>query len=256
MNNKSLINKKPFIAKSIFMTHVRRIGWIRTALGGGLMYISFFEFVFIHLTTIIFLYTFMLQPFFKLKKFRLRDYMILDRSKINGMRIFDKFNCDFCGYANGTACIWNHQLDQIAAADIKKANIIKKLIAMLYSICLIIFLFFNFIFSKILFFIIASFLGFHWAETAKIASRLKETDYAGQYSFPFRGIIRFAKLYAESLALNLEQIESGWCPLKHIENGTNVPSAHHKLFFDRDKITEAIETLEKEGSVSDRKPRY
>jgi hypothetical protein len=26
-----------------FMTHVRRIGWLRTALGGGLMYVSVME---------------------------------------------------------------------------------------------------------------------------------------------------------------------------------------------------------------------
>jgi len=248
--------KKKFIAKSIFMTHVRRIGWIRTALGGGLMYVSFFEFVMIHLTTIIVLYTWMLTPFFKLKKMRIRDYIILDRTKIEGMRVFDKFNCEFCGYANGTARMWNAQLDELASAGISKGNIFTGLIAGIYSLCLIIFLFFQFIFSKILFFIIASFLGFHWADTGAISRKLRDMNYAGAYSFPLKGLIRFAKIYAESLALNLEQIESSWCPLKHIENGTNVASEHHKNFFERDQIVKVIEKLEKDGSVSDRKPRY
>lgn len=254
--NKQSVQKKKFIAKSIFMTHVRRIGWIRTTLGGGLMYVSFFEFVMLHLTTIIVLYKWLLAPVLKLKRMRIRDYIILDRGKIEGMRLFDKFNCEFCGYANGTARIWNAQLDELAGAGGKKANILQLFITVVYSLLLVSFLFFQFIFSKILFFIIASFLGFHWADTASINKRLKDMNYAGSYPALFRTLIRFAKIYAESLALNLEQIESGWCPLKHIENGTNVHSEHHKNFFERDQMREVIEKLEKDGSVSDRKPRY
>jgi hypothetical protein len=248
--------KKKFIAKSIFMTHVRRIGWLRTAIGGGLMYVSVLEFIFLHLTTIIVLYKWLLTPLFRLKRFRIRDYIVLDRSKIEGMRAFDKLNCEFCGYANGTANLWNAEVDAIAEADLGRGNFLLKLIALLYTACLLVFLVFNFIFSKLLFYVISLFLGFHWADTGAIWKKLRATDYAGGYALPLRTIIRFAKLYAESLALNLEQIESSWCPLKHLETETMVPSDHHENFYDRDKLVEAIERLERDGSVSPRKPRY
>jgi hypothetical protein len=248
--------KKPFIAKSIFMTHARRIGWIRTTLGGGLMYVSVLEFIFLHLTAIIVLYKWMLSPFFGARKFRIKDYIILDRRKIENMNAFDKLNCEFCGYANGTAKLWNAEIDALAEGGLRGGNILIKAIAALYTICLAIFCCFNFIFSKLLFLIISLFLGLHRANTGKIMRDLKERNYASACGAPLRTLLRLAKTYAQSLAENLAQIESSWCPLKHIENGTNVASPHHEYFYDRDRLVEAIETLAKDGSVSPLKPKY
>lgn len=248
--------QKKSIAKSIFWTHVRRIGFLRTFFGGFLQYLSVLEFVFLHLTVIIVLYRWMLSPCFKLKKFRIGDYIILDRGKIDRMRRFDKVNCEFCGYANGTARLWNDILDELAAAKLRSGNPLLKLVIALYSLCLVIFLFFNFFLSKVLFLVIALFLGLHWADTGEMAADLKARGYAGGHAFPLRGILRFAKLYASSLALNLEQIESGWCPLKHLEAEGQVLPEHHKNFYDRERLDEAIDVLAKEGSVSPRKPKY
>jgi hypothetical protein len=152
--------------------------------------------------------------------------------------------------------LWNDMLDELAQADLGRGKPLRKLVTGLYSLCLVIFLFFNFFLSKILFSLIALFLGLHWAPTAEIARELKAKDYAGSHGFLLRGIIRFAKVYARSLAVNLEQIESGWCPIKHIETATAVFPDHQKNFFDRERLDEAIEVLAKEGSVSPRKPRY
>ena len=248
--------KKKFIVGSIFMTHVRRIGFLRTFFGGFLQYLSVIEFVLLHLSVIIVLYRWMLTPFFKLRKFRIKDYMLLDRGKIEGMCAFDRVNCQFCGYANGTAKLWNDELDEMARADLGKGNPLLAAVTVLYSLCLLVFLFFQFILSKVLFVLIALFLGLHWAKTGEIRAELAAEDYAGSHRFPLRGILRFAKLYASSLALNLEQIESQWCPLKHIEReGAMIPE-HHKNFYDQDKFGEALEILAKDGSVSPRKPKY
>jgi hypothetical protein len=248
--------KKKFIAKSIFMTHVRRIGWIRTALGGGLMYISFLEFIFLHLTVITILYRWMLVPSFKLKNLKVKDYILLDRSTISGMRSFDKLNCDFCGYANGTACLWNAQIDEMASSGLRGGNILLKLIAGIYSLSLGVFLFFQFIFSKILYLVIASFLGLHWCKTKELKKELKEKNYAADCPVLIKSLVRCAKIYAQSLAHNLEQIESSWCPLKHLEREESTASEHHKNFYDRDKLNEVIEVLATEGTVSPKKPRY
>jgi hypothetical protein len=248
--------KKPHIARSIYWAHVRRIGFLRTLFGGFLQYLSILEFIFLHLTVIIVLYRWMLTPFFKVKKFRIKDYLLFDRGKIDRMRRFDKLNCQFCAYANGTAKLWNDELDELSRADLGKGRPLRKIVAGLYSICLAIFLVFSFIMSKILFVVIALFLGMHIVRTGEIARELKASDYAGGHGFALRGLLRLAKVYAYSLAANLEQIESSWCPLTHIESETSVISEHHKNFYDRDRLDEVIEVLATEGSVSPRKPKY
>jgi hypothetical protein len=248
--------KKPHIARSIYWAHVRRIGFFRTLFGGFLQYLSVLEFIFLHLTVIIVLYRWMLTPFFKVKKFRIADYVLFDRGKIDRMRRFDKLNCQFCAYANGTAKLWNDELDELAKADLGRGKPLRKVIAGLYSICLGIFLVFSFIMSKILFVIIALFLGMHIVKTGEIARELKTSNYAGVHGFALRGLLRLAKVYAASLAANLEQIESSWCPLTHIETETSVLSEHHKNFYDWDRLDEAIEVLATEGTVSPRKPKY
>jgi hypothetical protein len=248
--------KKPHIARSIFWTHVKRIGFLRTLFGGFLQYLSIFEFIFLHLTVIIVLYRWMLTPFFKVKKFRIADYLLFDRGKIDRMRRFDKLNCQFCAYANGTAKLWNDELDELGRAELGRGKPFRKIIVGLYSICLGIFLVFSFIMSKILFVIIALFLGMHIVKTGEIHRELKASNYAGSHGFALRGLLRLAKVYASSLATNLEQIESSWCPLTHIETETSVVSEHHKNFYDRDHLDEVIEVLATEGSVSPRKPKY
>jgi len=248
--------KKEIIAFSIFRTHVRRIGAPRTFIGGFLMYLSYLEFIFIHLSSIIVLYGWMIAPLFKTRRFRMRDYVILDRGKIEGMTRFDRVNCEFCGYANGTTKMWNDELDAIAGSELGRGKLIGKSIVAIYAVFLGIFSIFNFIMSKILFAIIALFLGYHMASTKASRERLRAEGYAKGYRFPMRALIRFAKVYAETLLTNLEQIESSWCPLKHLERAGSVVPAHHERFYDREDFGAVLEVLAKDGSVSPRKPKY
>jgi len=249
-------DNRPHIAASIFWTHVRRIGFLRTLFGGFLQYLSVFEFVMLHLTVIVVLYRVMLVPFFKVKRFRIADYLLFDRSKVNRMRAFDKINCQFCAYANGTAKLWNDELDELSTADLGKGNLLQKILVAVYSLCLGIFLFFSFILSKILFVVIALFLGMHIVKIGKIRDELNASNYAGRHRLPLRLLLRCAKVYAGSLAANLEQIESSWCPLKHVESAGSVISGHHANFYDQDRLDEVIGVLAKEGTVSPRKPKY
>ena len=256
LTNEVKSKKKEVIALSIFITHIKRIGIFRTFLGGGLMYLSIVEFVFIHLTGIVVLYQWMLTPFFKIKKFVIKDYIHMDRSRIEGMILFDQFNCQFCAYANGSVKLWNDQLDEISKADLGKGKYFGKFLVLLFSFCMIVFLAFNFVFSKILFGVISLFLGYNRVGGKEIKQKLKAENYASGYIAPVRGIIRFAKLYSSILSLNLEQIESNWCPLKHIETATSVFPEHHKNFYARHDLNGALKTLGREGSVSPRKLKY
>ncbi len=251
-------SKNEVIVVDIFRTHIKRIGFLRTFIGGGLMYLSIIEFVFIHLTSIVVLYQLMLAPFFKIKKFRVRDYILIDRNRIEGMTLFDKFNCEFCAYANGSVKLWNDQLDEISKGNFKSWNIIVKLIAFAYSLCIMCFVFFNIIFSKFLFFLISLFHGYNRVKTRDVWRSIRERNYAQDRAIPMRWLILVAKTYAETLSSNLEQIESSWCPLKHFEakNRNIVVPDHHKNFFPGEKFGDAIRVLAKDGTVSPLKPRY
>ena len=248
--------KNRTIMVSIFGTHVKRIGFLRTFFGGFLMYLSVFEFVLIHLTTIVVLYQWMLRPFKNLKRFRMRDYIILDRNRVEGMNAFDRFNCEFCGYANGSTRLWNDQIDALASGGLGKGKILLKLVAGLYAICLGLCGIFTFIFSKLLFALISLFLGYQWASSKPTRQMIRDTNYAGSCGFVMRTLLRYGKIYAVTLATNLEQIESSWCPLKHREREGMVVPEHHVNFYDRERLAEVVEVLRRDGTVSPRKPRY
>jgi len=252
--------KRKTIMVSIFGTHVKRIGFLRTFFGGFLMYLSVFEFVLIHLTTIVVLYQWLLAPFKALRKFRMRDYIILDRNRIEGMNAFDRFNCEFCGYANGSTRLWNDQLDALAAGTpeggLGRGKVLLKLVAGLYALCLGLCGLFTFVFSKFLFALISLFLGYQWASSKPTRRMIRETGYAASYGPVMRTLIRFGKIYAVTLATNLEQIESSWCPLKHREREGMVVPEHHVNFYDRERLAEVVEVLRRDGTVSPRKPRY
>lgn len=64
------------------------------------------------------------------------------------------------------------------------------------------------------------------------------------------------KVCASSLAMNLEQIESSWCPLKHSECEGNIYSDHHDNFYSQERLSEVVEVLATTGTVSDKKPKY
>lgn len=248
--------KKETIAVSIFLTHIKRIGIIRTFAGGGFMYFSILEFSFIHLGPITILYKLLMSPFFNIKKFSHKDYIVIDRHKIENMTLFDKLNCIFCGYANGSTKLWNDQLDELSKADLSSGNIISKFLAFIFSLCTACFLVFNFIFSKILFGIISLFLGYHRVSIGDIRKELKGKNYAASHGFIIRKLLGFAKVYAQTLMTNLEQIESSWCPLKHIETSSTVFPEHHKNFYGRNNLEGALNALTVEGTVSPRKPKY
>lgn len=244
------------IMVSIFGTHVKRIGFLRTFFGGFLMYVSVFEFVLIHLTAIVVLYQWLLAPFKALRKFRMRDYIILDRNRIEGMNAFDRFNCEFCGYANGSTRLWNDQIDSLASGGLGRGKVLLKLVAGLYALCLGICGIFTFVFSKLLFALISLFLGYQWASSEPTRRMIGDMDFAGSYGIVMRTLLRFGKIYAVTLATNLEQIESSWCPLKHREREGMVVPAHHANFYDRERLAEVVEVLSRDGTVSPRKPRY
>ena len=241
----------------IFGSHVRRIGWVRTLLGAIPMYLSIPFLVTSHLTSSLFFYQWVVRPLFGTRRLAWRDYIIIDRHRIEGLSAFDKFNCMFCGYANGICTLINKELDQFQEVEgdpgfVKRSLLALALIAMtpwglvteltnqvIYNV------------------LVARPLGMHRVSVREADAVLEEHGYAAQFGPVIRYLLRSAKNSSLRFAMALEQIESSWCPLTHFERREGVVyPEHHKRFFGPDQIEAMRQTLMTEGTVSSRKPLW
>jgi len=240
----------------IWGSHVKRIGLVRVAVGGGIMYTSFPFFVLTHVSGTTYALHFALAPVLGLPAVKTRDYLILDRYKVEGLSLPDKLNCLFCGYANGVHLLLHARLDQISRADVR-ASRLKRLVAgsiaasYLPAAALAQVLYVDLIYNRV----IAPALGMRAASRAEAKAAVRETDYANAHGASTRSALRFEKAVANRVSAALEQIESGWCPIKHFERMEGVVyPPHHKSFFEPHQIAELRRTLLEEGSVSAYKP--
>lgn len=241
----------------IFGSHVRRIGWTRTLAGGLSMYLCIPFLLVMHVTVCVALYQWILRPLLGIPGVRWADHVIIGPDRIVGMSWFDKFNCMFCGYANGLCTMANMEMDHIARArgDIapwKKALIAGVLLAMA-PLTLV----FEIALQVIYNILVSRPLGMHRVSLAEANAVLEKEGYGNQYSAPARFMLRAAKSPILRFSMALEQIESSWCPLKHREtrDGIVYPS-HHDKFFGPHQIEEMRAVLSTHGTVSDRKPTW
>ncbi len=238
----------------IFGSHVRRLGWIRPLVAGSGMYWFFPFLVLIHGLISWLVYPCLFQVIVDTKRLSPKKYIIIDRYKIHNLAWFDRFNCVYCGYANGVAMLLNAQLDQLNTSKMAistKAILLKQLLlSLLCILCLPVMLLLQLAFELFYTLIIARSLGFETSTFLPQHRRLLQQRFASHYPF----VIRYYLLVAKNLLLRLNQalkhIESAWCPLYHLEQNEGVVYPdHHRYFFSREQIHAMRETLCQRGSV-------
>lgn len=241
----------------IFGSHVRRIGWVRTVIGGFSMYLCIPTLIVTHLTSSLVLYQWIVRPLFGTRRLPWKDFIIIDRHRIEGIPAFDRFNCMFCGYANGVCTLINKELDQFdeIRGDIGTG---KQILLALALILMIPWGLISELSHQIIYNLLVSRpLGMHRVSRKEAGAVLEEHGYASQFSPITRQFLRGSKSGALRFAMALEQIESAWCPLTHFERreGIVYPD-HHKNFFGPNEIDAMRQTLMTEGTVSPRKPLW
>jgi hypothetical protein len=241
----------------IFGSHVKRIGLLRTFLGGVPMYISIPFFAVWHLFCLYIFSTLMLQPILGLKKLRFKDFVIIDRHKIAGLPWFDRFNCMYCGYANGLVSFYEARLSQVDEWE-GELSFTRKLVLFLGFILIHLpFTFLNKIDHAVTYdTLISRPLGLHRISKNDAIAELDSWD---NQVVKNRGwvnrIIRSERVFSIRLNGALEQIESSWCPFKHADNRPEVRyPKHHENFLERHDIQTAKDILSTDGTVSHLKP--
>ncbi len=238
-------------------SHVSRIGWIRTILGGLSMYTCIPFLIMTQISATVVLYQWLLRPLLNGPMVRWRDHVILDRHRITNLHPFDKFNCLFCGYANGLCTMMNTELDHLAGLSVLPGPFRRALVTTLLLIYVPFMLVLETAVQIIYNLMVSVPLGMRRTSIRTVQQLLAEQNYAGQYGVVSKWLLRLNKNTWQRFSLALEQIESSWCPLTHYERREGIVyPTHHANFFGPDELEKMYKKLATEGTVSPRKPLY
>jgi len=259
MSDSQAVRKKRDISLMlpIFGSHIRRLGWARTLIGALPMYLCIPILVVIHLTTVVLFFQWCVRPMFGLHRLSWRDYVVIDRHRIDDLPAFDKFNCMFCGYANGLVTMVNKETDHIAGYTGPAGVVRQAALFVLMVLMLPLGLLYELHFQVIYNLMVSGPLGMHRVSIKEAGRTLRDHGYADHHPVLLRGLLRSSKNLMLRFALALEQIESSWCPLRHFERREGIVyPEHHKRFFGPEEVDQMRLLLCSEGTVSPRKPRW
>ena len=244
----------------IFGAQLERIGLLRIVPGALAMYLLIPVYILRHVVVMIVLYNGIVCPLLGVERVRLRNYIIIDRHLIPGLSFTGRFHCIYCGYANGICVATGVLLTQLSAVSARSVSALQRaaaaipylLATLLSSISqLLVVTLYNGVMSPM--------LGLYRASFADAYSGMQANGFGEQFSVyggAGKGALHFEHACAWLEANALEQVESQWCPIKHLPKPGAVYPEHHKFFIERCELCELKKVLVCEGSLSPRKPRY
>jgi hypothetical protein len=197
-----------------------------------------------------------LQPILKLKKLNFKNYIIIDRHKIDELPWFDRINCVYCGYANGIATFFEARLDQVELWE-GDLSFSKKIILFFGLVIYIPFSYLHKLDHLIVYeFLVSRPLGLNRLSTKDAELQLESTDNnTNMHTGLINKIIHNERIFSLKFYNSLEQIESSWCPLKHNDERSEVVyPKHHENFLAQHEIQKLKEILQRDGTVSQKKP--
>lgn len=244
----------------MFGSQLKRMSLLRILTAALTMYLVIPVYFFLHLVCLMLMYNRIVCPLLGVEPIKLRNYIIIDRHLIPGLSLTARFHCIYCGYANGICIAMGALLAQISKVTIDSIHPAKRvLIAIPYFLAsslsslgqLVVVIDYNLAISPP--------LGLHKMSMKEAYAKMAGINFADSFTVfgtIGRHSIRFEHACALILANALEQVESQWCPIKHLgKNGNAVFPEHHKFFVERCELCELKRVLCAEGTVSPRKPR-
>ncbi len=241
----------------IYGSQVKRIGFFRVFMGGAAMYICLPFIVLQHIVYLFLFYNILLSRLIGLPMLKFNNYVVVDRYKIKDLPWLDRFNCMYCGYANGLYMFWDAKVDQLLGIDFQNLAPIRKFI---FTLMILLLLPFSLVYKAwgyfIYDFIVAGSIGLHRVSTRE-QYRIAIDDGVGNNA----GLLVRAFLVNERVEISrlencLEQIESAWCPFRHLDERPEIVyPKHHAGLLGPDEVEKARDILLSVGSVSKRKPR-
>lgn len=205
------------LLKGIFWENNRKHGFIRGTVGGYIMYPSIMIFLLFQVLFLRILNKVLLV--FKTEPLNRKDYVDYGRVNLPDYSWFDRMNCHFCAYANGTTHMVSATLDSIGKCDIntlddQQKKRVNRLLGRAFFWARpvgILGLGFVLSFEKI--------LGYKRADLIAIKDELKKNSYGKSLkSENYRSVYQNAfklRILFQSFQTFLSIIESNWCPLTY-----------------------------------------
>lgn len=245
----------------IFTSHLQRNGLLRLIPPALAMYAMIPVYIFFHIICIQLLYNLIICPLLGVDRIILKHYIVIDRHLIPGLSYTAKFHCAYCGYANGLSVATAVLLNRIAAKAKPHSSPLLRLFAMpLYLLTTTLSIVAQSLVILSFDYVMAPLLGLHRLSKTEASEKMAASGFADEFSVfgrPGRSFLRYEYNCALRHANSLEQVESQWCPIKHIDSDPNVVlPEHHKFFIERCELCKLRKVLCSEGTVSPRKPTW
>ncbi|ATX79320.1 hypothetical protein Ga0123461_0900 [Mariprofundus aestuarium] len=245
----------------IFTSHLQRIGLLRIIPPALAMYIMIPVYIFFHIVCIKLLYNLLICPLLSVERIELKHYIVIDRHLLPGLSYTAKFHCAYCGYANGLSVATSVLLTRISTeARLPANNILRVLLIFAYFITSGLSVLAQSLVILSFDYVMAPLLGLHRMSMQQATDKMKASGFAGEFTVfgkLGRQLLRFEYNCSLRHANSLEQIESQWCPIKHLDDypGAVYPE-HHEFFIERCELCKLRRVLCSEGTVSTRKPTW
>ena len=174
---------------------------------------------------------------------------------------WDRFHCAYCEYANGLCVATGALLTRISTEARAPANpLLRLIVTPLYLFTSALTTLSQSISNLFYNFGMAPLLGLHRVSIKESYAMMSEAGFGDDFlAFGTigRSFLRFENSSAVILANALEQVESQWCPIKHLDGPPEtVLPEHHAFFIERCDLCKMRKVLCTEGSVSPRKPTW
>jgi len=234
----------------IFKEQLKRIGYWRMLIGGFGMYLSVPFLIMFHLINIKFFLGYVIGHTLAIPKLDIHRFLVIDRHHYSELSFMDKVNCVFCGYANGLAAYFEARMSQIYLYAGEVTGLKKLLFQIglpIYKLSRLFYLIHGFLLYRCLIFKILNY-GTSNLLDARSSIRNRGLPTKPKSEFIQKRMpdeIVFAVMWSD----DLEQIESAWCPIKHIKKDAIYPD-HHANFYPIEDLGEAVAIIKKHGSTS------
>ena len=230
----------------IYGIHIKRLGLFKTTFGGTCQYLSLPLVIISHLN-VLFNYNVLLKPKLNLPELDWNKYFVLDRHKIESLGLFDRFNCIFCGYANGMITLLNNELNNLEKSNLSKMTEKSKSSKLIMLInlanqiasCLYLMFIWEILISKP--------LQLKTISLTEAYKMITNDKFGENLELESKITLKTYKAYALYFDKILEQIESQWCPVKHL--GIGEFPKHHEYFFNPNKLNQMTALLTNNGTV-------
>ena len=246
-----------FVLGHIFGAHAERIGLFRTVMGVVPLVFLIPGLVVMHALGALLLYQGLIRRVLGTPALQPADHIVWKRDGLNELNLIDQFACAFCSYANGLGTMIHRAADHVANMTTPVPAWQRSGLFVLALATVPVHLFWELCFVIGYDGLAAIFLGVHRIAPRAAWRTVRAGHYGAVHGALFRAWLCAVKASLLRLSGCLEQIETSWCPLRHIGGAeTAVYPEHQRHFFGRDQLEEMRGLLRSKGSLSDRQPRF